>query len=232
MVRQPDRVVSQEITPDEAARLGDAWLEMGLGEHASVAAFARFVLHLLSLGAPPEILRDAIKAMDDEVVHARLCFGLAKRFTGRAARPGPMDLSGVFSQRDDPSSILEAAIREGCVMETISARYAQVALERAEDRGVRAALTRIADDESRHADLSWRFVSWMLQTFQELKPFATTCFARALTDTVMPDEEDERGCEFFEQYGQLISASKRQVMEMMLRDVIRPRAVALLGTPL
>src|SRR4051812_25046287 len=106
---------------------------MGLGEHASVAAFARFVLHLLSLGAPPELLLDAIQAMKDEVQHARLCFGIARQLTGRAASPGPMDLARVFDTRDEPGAIMRAAILEGCFGETVAARYAEAALARTEE---------------------------------------------------------------------------------------------------
>jgi hypothetical protein len=199
---------------------------MGLGEHASVAAFARFILHLLSLGAPPELLRAAIRAMDDEVEHARLCFGIARRFNGKAAGPGPMDLSRIFGA-DDPSSILRAAILEGCLEETISARVAQVALDRVKDEGIRAAVTRIVADELMHAELSWRFVAWMLQTHPELKPLAAECFARALNDSGVLAEGDEDP--LFEQYGHLMASSKRRVRETTLLKEIIPRTVALLG---
>lgn len=214
------------MTAEEQARLGRAWMEMGLGEHASVAAFARFVLHLLSLGAPPDLLRDAIRATDDEVQHARLCFGIARRFTGEAARPGPIDISHVNDGQDEPRSIMEAAILEGCFAETISARYAQVAHERAEGPAIRAALGRIAEDEARHADLSWRFVGWLLDKFPELKPAAADCFALAYS-TPLEFEADEEDAEFFERHGHLLPSSKRQVAEAMLQGEIRERMNAL-----
>lgn len=217
------------MTPEDRVRLGRAWLEMGLGEHASVAAFARFVLHLLSLGAPPALLRDAIRAMDDEVQHARLCFGIAKRFTGESAGPGPIDISHVNDGRDEPRSIMEAAILEGCFAETISARYAQVAHERAEDQPIRAALGRIAEDEARHADLSWRFVIWMLDKFPELKPAATACFAQAYSTPLEFDEDEEQGSASLERHGHLLMSSKRQIAEAMLQGEIKERTTALLG---
>jgi hypothetical protein len=60
------------VNSEDRSRLAHIWIETALGEHASVAAFARFVLHLLSLGTPPDLLLDAIQAMEDEVHHARL----------------------------------------------------------------------------------------------------------------------------------------------------------------
>jgi hypothetical protein len=216
------------VTPEDRTRVGRAWLEMGLNEHASVAAFARFVLHLMSLGAPPALLLDTIRAMEDEVEHARLCFGMARRLTGEAAGPGPMDLSNVFDQRDDPQSTLIAAILEGCFAETISARSAEVALDRAEDPTVRAVLTRIAADESRHADLSWRFVGWMIETHADLLPAARACFAEGLAAPVPAGEQGDE-CAELERYGHLLPSSQRQVAETVLRETIGPRARALLG---
>jgi len=208
-------------------QLGRLWLETALGEHASVAAFARFVLHLLSLGAPPELLLDAIQAMKDEVHHARFCFGIARQFTNEAAGPGRMDISGVLDDGDDPSSILRAAILEGCFEETVSAECARVAVERVEAPAIRTALLQIADDEAKHADLAWRFVDWILKAYPELKPIAEDCFARALANLPRTEEEDSFPSQ--ENYGLLLSSSRRQVREATLRETIVPRIKTILG---
>lgn len=217
------------MTPEESARLGRAWIDMGIAEHASVAAFARFVLHLMSLGAPPNLLLEAIRAMGDEVEHARLCFGIARQFSGLTAGPGPLDLSGILDLVQDPSEILQAAILEGCFEETISAECARVAFSLAEDPTIRTTLARIAEDESRHADLSWRFVTWMLQKYPELIPVAEACFAKgpvADSKRSLADKDPD----FLERYGHLSSRSRMQVQEAMMRDVITPRVVDLFGS--
>lgn len=215
------------MNSEDRARLGQVWIETGLAEHASVAAFARFVLHLLSLAAPPDLVLDAIQAMEDEVHHARLCFGIARRFIDEPAAPGRMDLAGVLDQGDDPASILQAAILEGCFEETVSAEYARVAVDRVKEETIRAALARIAEDEARHADLAWRFVGWALQAYPELTPVAEECFARGLAKPPEPEDLDDWPLQ--EIYGHLITSSRRQVREATLRDDIIPRIVALLG---
>lgn len=220
-----------DLLPEEdRVRIGHAWLEAGLGEHASVAAFARFVLHLMSLGAPPDLLRAAIRAMDDEVEHARLCFAVAKRCIGTPAGPGPLDLSNVFAAADDPHSILDAAILEGCIAETISARCAEEALRRLKDESMRTSLTRIAEDESRHADLSWDFVSWMLSTDPSLRQAASTCFSRALENQAADGHEGIQ-VEFasVEEFGHLCPSSRARVADEVVRGEIRPRMEALLN---
>jgi len=57
-------------------------------EHASIAAFARFSLQLLSLGAPAGLIDDCTRALGDETAHARLCFQLASAYAGRAIGSG------------------------------------------------------------------------------------------------------------------------------------------------
>ena len=52
------------------AALGRHWTAVAALEHASVASFARFTLHLLVLGAPPSLVAEAQRAGLDEVEHA------------------------------------------------------------------------------------------------------------------------------------------------------------------
>ncbi|HKQ70300.1 MAG TPA: ferritin-like domain-containing protein [Polyangiaceae bacterium] len=154
-------------TPDADARipsphLAEAWTKVALMEHASIAAFARFTLQLMSLGAPVELVEQSNQAMADETLHARLSFGLASKFAGREIGPGRLDIQGALAESsfDD---ILVGTIREGCIGETVASMRAAEALEHAQDTDVREALTRIARDEARHAELAWKFVRWALE---------------------------------------------------------------------
>lgn len=130
-------------------------------EHASVAAFARFSLELLALGAPSDLVLEAARAMQDETIHAELCFGLASRYGDCVLGPGPLSPDSAL---DGVS--LESAVRntllEGCIGETLAAAEAQAACEHVKDPVVRQILERIAADETRHAALAFRFVSWAI----------------------------------------------------------------------
>jgi hypothetical protein len=141
--------------------LAEHWQRAALMEHASVAAFARFGLELLALGAPSDLLLECARAMTDEAIHAELCFGLATRYGKRAVGPGPLSMESAL---DDVT--LESAVRnallEGCIGETLAAAEAQAACEHASDPVVRVVLERIAADETRHAALAFRFVTWAL----------------------------------------------------------------------
>jgi hypothetical protein len=151
------------LSTAERSALADKWLNDARFEHASIASFARFCLDLLAFGAPPELVERAQRAMGDEIAHARACFALASAYAGRALGPGRLELRGV-----EPSCSLAeaaaAAVREGCVNETVAALTAQRQAERTADPVVRAVLERIASDEAGHAELAFRFVAWALQT--------------------------------------------------------------------
>jgi hypothetical protein len=142
-------------------RIATAWTHDAMMEHASIASFARFALELLALGAPPKLLIQAQDAGTDEINHAMKCFAIASRFAGKKLGPGPLDVSGVEPARD-VASIVAATVKEGCVVETISAMFAEARAEGAVEPDVRAAMKKIAADESRHAELAWQFVAWAL----------------------------------------------------------------------
>jgi hypothetical protein len=141
--------------------LVEAWRADAQMEHASVASFARFTMELLALGAPADIVVASQSASLDEVEHARLCFGLASRFSGQALGPGPLEMTGALRG----TTLAECAgwtVIEGCIGETIAALTARAQIDVVQDEDIRRALLRIAEDEEAHAALAWRFVAWAL----------------------------------------------------------------------
>jgi hypothetical protein len=160
------------------ARLADGWTQVALMEHASIAAFARFTLQLLALGAPAHLVEGSNAAMIDETNHAKLAFGIASAYAGQDVGPGRLDLQNALGETS-LGEILINVIREGCIGETVAAIEASEALEHAVDPVVREALARIAEDELRHAELAWKFVRWaLLQGGNELRTVAEQEFER------------------------------------------------------
>lgn len=154
------------LTFAQRSALAEHWTHLGQMEHASIAAFARFSLQLLSLGAPPELVEACTAALADETAHAKLCFGIASAYAGRAIGPGPLDVSrslDVASLAD----IVDLVILEGCIGETTAALDALEAAQTATDPVICDAYLRIATDEQRHAELAFRFVQWAVATAGE-----------------------------------------------------------------
>jgi hypothetical protein len=132
-------------------------------EHASVAAFARFSLDLLALGAPAELVALAAEALADETRHARLAFGLASTYGGGPVGPGLLALGAALAATSF-EDIVVTAFREACIGETLAASEVAESASRATDPVAARLLSDVAVDESRHAAPGFRFVRWALET--------------------------------------------------------------------
>ena len=142
--------------PYNAASLGSYFAEMARLEAASVNAFRILRDELRAKGAPKKLVRAAARAARDEIRHARATGALARHF-GSSPRPPSVARATL---RSIEAMALENAV-EGCVRETYGALLATRQAERAGDPLVRAALKRIARDETRHAVLSTRVDRWL-----------------------------------------------------------------------
>lgn len=167
-------VAEATLSPELTAHLAREWTNVALMEHASIAAFARFALQLLSLGAPPEFIYSAQRAMADETRHACLAFNLASRFADAPVGPGPLHVNGALDCSGLRGIVLDTFI-EGCIGETVAALEASHALEGTVDLEVSAVLRTIARDERTHAELAWRFVAWALAQRPELGSELVSC---------------------------------------------------------
>lgn len=151
--RRPDGLVA---TGRDAFRdVGCYFAECAFLEGAAVIAFERLVIELEGWGAPAELVERARRAEREERRHVELATALAHRF-GRA--PAPV-VVGEHAPRSLFAMALENAV-EGVVRETYGAAAALYRAEHAADPDVARALAEIADDECRHAELSWDLARW------------------------------------------------------------------------
>ncbi|WP_044986242.1 ferritin-like domain-containing protein [Sorangium cellulosum] len=215
------------LSAEQQAALAEHWTRVALLEHASIAAFARFTLQLLSLGAPPELVGAAQAAMGDEAEHARLCFALASAFAGRGVGPGPLAIDGALGG-EGAREILVTTLREGCIGETIAAIEAAEAALHATDPAVRRALETIAEDETRHAELAFRFAAWAIERDPSLASAVADELAAAASEPApaTPDDAARSGLLGF---GVLSPAHRRTLRERALAQVVAPCARALLA---
>jgi hypothetical protein len=214
--------------PALARRLADHWARIGLMEHASIAAFARFTLQLLSLGAPAELVRDSTQAQADETRHAALAFELASAYGGSPVGPTALDLRGALDCLS-LEEILRTTIAEGCIGETRAALEAAEAARVASVPAVRELLQRIADDESAHSALAWRVVQWILAEHPELTPIAQAELACVDASPPAGEPSDDAAARA---HGLLDALTLARVHRSAVRDVILPCASALFAAPL
>lgn len=209
--------------------LAEHWGRMALMEHASIAAFARFVLELLSMGAPAELVREAQRAMQDELEHSELCFGLASAYAGRPIGPGPLAVDGALTGRSYREMVV-TAYREACLGETQATAEARAALLRTEDPAVRRVLTRIAEDEARHAALGFRFLRFALESAGESEKRALLAELRAELDAAfVRAAKGEVTARALAAHGLLSESERAEARRAALLEVVVPCSRALFG---
>jgi hypothetical protein len=208
-----------DLSPQARAALARHWHDAALMEHASIAAFARFVLDLMSLGAPPELVEAATRAMLDESRHTQACFGLANAFAGASFGPSPLSVQGSLDQRS-LREIVITTVREGCIGETVAAMEAAEALAHASDPAVRSTLARITEDELSHAALAFRFVRWAIAHFgEEVRKIVDQTFEAELNlEPALADASELA----VPSHGLLTAAQRAQVRSRALAELVAP----------
>jgi hypothetical protein len=209
-------------------RAAQAWAHIGQMEHASVAAFARFALQLLQLAAPAELIERATQAMADETRHAQLAFGVASQYARAPLGPSVLDIERSLGGTS-LVEVIELVVREGCIGETVAALEAREAAEHAADRCLAELLRVIADDELRHAELAWRFVSWALeQAPRQVASVLERELGRA-DSACAPDPAASAAELELLRHGIPHGALRQELRRAAFRDVIAPCAGALLA---
>ena len=124
-------------------------------EAASVYAFVHLARELHAHGAPRALVRASLRSAREEVRHARVVAGLARRYGSRCEWPrvSPSPIRSLIEVVTDNA-------REGCVRETFGAVVAGAQALSSSDGVVRRAYRGIARDEARHASLSWAIDAW------------------------------------------------------------------------
>ena len=211
------------LSAQQRAQLHAHWARLGQMEHASIAAFARFSLQLLSLAAPPELVEACTTALADETKHTRLCFALASAYGGSAVGPGPLEVRDCFEDVS-LSGIAKLVIREGCIGETVAALEALEAASAAQDPTVKAVLSQIARDEQRHAELAFKFLHWVLEQAPGLHAELAQDAELALLETerATAAHMNEPADGLLAAHGLPGSAARSTAQRSALQHVVRP----------
>lgn len=166
--RRPEGFVARGSGAESA--VGRYFAEIAELEAASVTAFQRLAEELAHHGAPVDLIARARASARDEVRHTTYMTALASRY---GAVPSAVLLEKMPA-RDLFALALENAV-EGCVRETFGALQATFQAARAEDPAVKRVMTRIAEDETRHAALAWAIAAWAEPRLEEEERFAIEC---------------------------------------------------------
>ena len=118
----------------------------------------------------------------------------------------------------DAFAIMTGTILEGCIGETIAAVEAAHRLVGTTDAAVARALTRVVDEEGRHAAMAWRALAWLLDVGGEPAWIAVQQAFDAPRTAASGPEHVGAGVH----HGLLGRAALRVAHQQAWNDVIRP----------
>ena len=215
-----------------ANTIGLEWLQQAEAEHASIASFARHTLQLMSIGASSELILRSQRASIDEIEHAKMCYGFASKFMEVEIYPGPLDMIGSLDKLNI-EDIIESVIQDGCIQETISAIEGHFRAKYTSDEVVKNSLTKLAADETKHAQLAWDTIKWIVEKYPQHEVFVSKVFEKELKKEekrsitkVKNHTEDICDQSIIEnmlmRYGIPSKSKKDRVRDAAIGDIIKP----------
>ena len=163
--------------PDEARH---EWLRRVEAEYRSAAITQHLTLWLIQIGASPDLVRDGLRIVDDEMTHAELSH---RTFVAAGGEGGPaLERESLgLTRTADPleHDVTRVAVETFCLGETVAVTLFKELRERCTVPVARRALDRILRDEVRHRDFGWTLLGWLFA-----QPFAPSL--RKLVDAELP----------------------------------------------
>jgi hypothetical protein len=185
-----------EASRQGACSVGDYFASMAHLEAASVIAFRRLGRELRTHGAPHRLIAATRRALRDEIRHARIMRSFAAQ---HGCTPAPIRVPHFRARR------LEAMAREnaeeGCVRETFGALVASWQARTAGDRRFAVAMSEIAADETRHAELSWSVDTFLRTKLSAAANKRVRRARQAVVDQLASELEQEPSAELVARVG-------------------------------
>lgn len=150
-----------DASPDAVLAARVVWTQSAFSEYASAAAFAEIAACLFAAGAPIDLAAAAGDFVVDEVLHTELSARVAASLGGAVTLD--VDLSRLVRppvSRDPLMRAAELIVRQSCVGEALTVPMLKLTKSLSRSPLIRAVVTRIARDETPHAELGPWFLDW------------------------------------------------------------------------
>jgi len=148
---------------DDADLVTAEWRRRTQAEYTSAAIAQQVTLWLIQLGAPPDLIRDGLRIVEDELAHSEMSAVVADDAGGVAGSPVIDPATLTVGGGGDPAAALVASIlRYFCIGETVAVPLFRMLRSRCSVPVARRALDRILRDEARHRQFGWDVLDWVL----------------------------------------------------------------------
>lgn len=141
-----------------------AWAGRVEAEYRSAAQTQELTLWLIQIGASPDLVRDGLLIVDDELTHAELSRRVWIASGGDTLPVLDRASLGLGRAHDVLElDVCAAVVRYFCLGETVAVRLFSHLRKATTNRVAKRALDRILEDEVRHREFGWTALEWLLQ---------------------------------------------------------------------
>jgi hypothetical protein len=149
--------------PDPTPRVRSEWQRRVEAEYRSAAITQHLVLWLIQIASSPDLIRDGLRIVDDELVHAELSHAVYQAAGGTDPPHIDRNTLGLRRVASEPleNDVLRTGVDIFCLGETVAVRLFKELRAECKPAVARRALDRILRDEVRHRDFGWSLLEWL-----------------------------------------------------------------------
>lgn len=166
MTTEPSPPAGFEEAPGE--EVADEWKRRVEAEYRSASLAASVTLQLIQSGAPPDLIRDGLQVVDDELTHSELAWQVA--MAAGAQQPPRVDPDALVlgGDGDGIAALALSVARYFCIGETVAVPLFRMLRRHAAVPLAQRALDAILRDEGRHRQFGWDVLDWSLSVDDRL----------------------------------------------------------------
>lgn len=152
-----------------SARVQGEWLRRVEAEYRSAALTQHLGLWLTQIAASPDLVKDALRIAEDELVHAELSHAAYRAAGGEGAPRLDREHLALPRRAGEPLEldVTRLGTEMFCLGETVAVPLFSHFRALATAGPARDALDRILRDEVRHRDFGWTLLAWLLDGDQD-----------------------------------------------------------------
>ncbi len=135
-------------------------------EYRFAAITQELSLWLIRIAASPDLIKDGLRIVTDELKHAELSHAVYVNGGGSEPPQIVRETLGITAPRRSSAEqdVLCAGVEVFCLGETVAVRLFRELRSRCTVPSARRALDRILRDEVRHRDFGWALLEWLSET--------------------------------------------------------------------
>lgn len=163
-------------------RIQEFWLDQTVAEYNSSARTINLAHWMQHIAMSPDLIRDAIRIADDEMVHAQLCYAAAVDAGCSSALPEDQFSLSLKEVSDDLRfNFLQVLVQSYCFGETVAVPLFSAMRRETRQESALAVYDRVLKDEPQHAAFGWLSLAWCDDQWDETREWLKEIVPSALS---------------------------------------------------